>query len=302
MFANRISKENFFTTCNNSSIERLNIKLCRYLLGVHKKSSNHAVRGELGRYPLLITLLHHSFRFYKRLFLSNKFQSLVTISCSDTEVYSYEKSWISVMNKLYKMFNQSTSVRTIMLDLYKKEWNNLMLNLSSDPDSKLRTYAKFKNSFNIENYILQFPLHLRRNLTKLRISAHNLAIETGRYTKPIKTPVEKRTCFHCGGVENELHFISICQLFEEERSLFVKSLNEISTIDFVPTNECLSLILSYLNGDIEVCFLVCNYINSCFDKRTLALNEKREREIFIRPKLTITHSGRHSRRPEKMDL
>ena len=206
------------------------------------------------------------------------------------------------MNKLYKMFNQSTSVKTIMLDLYEKEWNTLMLNLSSDPDSKLRTYAKFKNSFNIENYILQFPLHLRRNLTKLRISAHNLAIETGRYTKPIKTPVEKRTCFHCGGVENELHFISICQLFEEERSLFVKSLNEISTIELVPTNECLSSILSYLNGDIEICFLVCNYINTCFDKRTLALNEKREGEIFKRPKSTATHSGRHSRRPEKMDL
>ena len=91
-------------------------------------------------------------------------------------------------------------------------------------------------------------------------------------------------------------------MFEEERSLFVKSLNEISTIELVPTNECLSSILSYLNGDIEICFLVCNYINTCFDKRTLALNEKREREIFIRPKLTITHSGRHSRRPEKMDL
>ena len=45
LYAHKISRENFFTICNDSPIERLNVKLCRYLLGVHKKSSNNAVRG-----------------------------------------------------------------------------------------------------------------------------------------------------------------------------------------------------------------------------------------------------------------
>ena len=35
-------------------IEKLNVKLCKYVLGVSRKSCNDAVRGELGRYPLVL--------------------------------------------------------------------------------------------------------------------------------------------------------------------------------------------------------------------------------------------------------
>ena len=37
------------------------------------------------------------------------------------------------------------------------------------------------------------PKTLRNKLTKIRISAHSLAIETGRYTKAV-TPSDQRTC------------------------------------------------------------------------------------------------------------
>ena len=49
LYATKTSKDNFFTICNNSPIEKLNIKLCKYILGVPKSSTNDAVRGELGR-------------------------------------------------------------------------------------------------------------------------------------------------------------------------------------------------------------------------------------------------------------
>ena len=37
--------------------EKLELKFCKAILGVHKKASNVAVRGELGRYPTLIYIL-----------------------------------------------------------------------------------------------------------------------------------------------------------------------------------------------------------------------------------------------------
>ena len=83
-------------------------------------------------------------------------------------------------------------------------WNSF-INDCGDGD-KLRTYSKYKSSFKLEKYVLHFPLHKRRNITKLRISAHNLKIETGRYTVP-KTPIENRKCFHFGMIEDEFHFI-----------------------------------------------------------------------------------------------
>ena len=59
-------------------------------------------------------------------------------------------------------------------------------------DGKLRMYSKLKITFTLKKYVLHFPQNVRRNLTKLRISAHNLAIETGRYTKPKKTEIDKK--------------------------------------------------------------------------------------------------------------
>ena len=49
----------------------------------------------------------------------------------------------------------------------------------------------------------------RKSFTRLRISAHNLRIETGRHTYP-KTAVEDRLCRHCDTLDDELHFILKC--------------------------------------------------------------------------------------------
>ena len=40
----------------NPVIEKINVKFCKYLLGINKKASNLAVRGELGRYPLFLLM------------------------------------------------------------------------------------------------------------------------------------------------------------------------------------------------------------------------------------------------------
>ena len=80
---------------------------------------------------------------------------------------------------------------------YETEWLQ-RLNMpgsmnNTNSGNKLRTYCTFKTSFILENYIAQNPLLQRRNLTKLRISNHHLAIETGRYTNP-PTPVHTCCC------------------------------------------------------------------------------------------------------------
>ena len=69
-----------------------------------------------------------------------------------------------------------------------------------------------------------------------------------------------------------------------------------------PTTESFILIISALEGDAEVGLAVCDFINECLLKRTQALSENNEREILLRPEITITHSGRHSYRPAILDL
>ena len=51
--------------------------------------------------------------------------------------------------------------------------------------SKLRTYAKVKTEIGIEKYLISIKnTDIRSKVTKLRLSNHRLAIETGRHTSP----------------------------------------------------------------------------------------------------------------------
>jgi hypothetical protein len=64
------------------------------------------------------------------------------------------------------------------------------------------------------------PKSWKNKLTKIRIRAHSLAIETGRYTKPV-TPSDQRTCKYCKHlVEDEIHFIFQCPQYSIIRSKF----------------------------------------------------------------------------------
>ena len=47
--------------------EKLHLKFCKFLLGVHKISTNFAVQSELGRFPLHFDILKQILRFWHRL-------------------------------------------------------------------------------------------------------------------------------------------------------------------------------------------------------------------------------------------
>ena len=47
--------------------EKLHIHFCKYILGVHKRSSNFAVYSELGRYSLQISILLSTLSYWHRL-------------------------------------------------------------------------------------------------------------------------------------------------------------------------------------------------------------------------------------------
>jgi len=55
---------------------------------------------------------------------------------------------------------------------------------STDGGNKLRTFRTFKNDIKRELYLTEIKDTItRKNITKLRISAHNLHIETGHHVR-----------------------------------------------------------------------------------------------------------------------
>ncbi len=63
-----------------------------------------------------------------------------------------------------------------------------------------------------------YSVTLRTAISRFRLSAHHLAIETGRHTKPL-TPADKRFCLVChdGCVQDEMHHLLMCQPLESYR-------------------------------------------------------------------------------------
>ena len=47
-------------------IEKVNISFCKWLLGIHKYSSNFGVLGEIGRYPLFIDIFKGVVKYYQK--------------------------------------------------------------------------------------------------------------------------------------------------------------------------------------------------------------------------------------------
>ena len=92
---------------------------------------------------------------------------------------------------------------------------------------KLNLYASFKKIYKFESYLDYIQdFTVRCTLAKLRVSAHNLQIETGRFSKNI-TPRDERFCPYCKilnifTVEDEVHFLLACPLFNEERVKFLE--------------------------------------------------------------------------------
>ena len=64
-------------------------------------------------------------------------------------------------------------------------------------DNKLNTFSKIYSNFSLQKYLsFGLPKAKTKELSKLRVSAHELLIERGRYFRP-QVPREKRLCTTC---------------------------------------------------------------------------------------------------------
>ena len=121
----------------------------------------------------------------------------------------------------------------------------------------------------MENYLLfESTCTKRRTLAKLRLSCHNLFIETGRHCFP-KIPAENRICKRCdsGRVEDEKHFFLDCKFYVNERKILFQNLASFSTFHGLSLDEQFIYLISYGNGDRDIYNVVANYVHSAYGRR-----------------------------------
>ena len=249
---------------------------------MQRKSTNAAVRGELGIRPILLSLLSHSVKYW--IYICNSDKSLVKEAY--LESYKLQLPWTNSVQNILDVFKfhdvwtnqgsryQNKIIKSLKISInntYDEKWRNYMRNETS----KLKSYCQFKSQIVLENYLVIIKdLNKRKQFARLRISAHDLHIESGRYKKPTKTPVEERTCKLCDlhEIEDEKHFILFCPRYNDLRNDLYEKLNLFTSFNTLCDNDKFNFIMSCLNGDTEIIHLIINYVNKCFDLRKNLVN------------------------------
>jgi hypothetical protein len=276
-----LNNTNFLTICDKLPSETLHIKVCKLILGVHKKATNNAVRGELGRFPILITMLSLAIKYWWS--LNDKCMkgchSLVIDALidnrklCDTGIFS----WSSGIKGLFNLINrldiwnkpnciQRSSINNVISSNLELVYSNLWYNHINNLQVKLRSYCLFKKSFSLENYVVMFYRSARSHFTKLRISAHNLMIEKGRHVSP-KIEPHNRICTLCNlnSVEDEFHFIMECPFYSTLRIDLLNVFSDIYNLNSMSNIDIFKLIMSV--SDYDCIIPVIKYVRHAFEAR-----------------------------------
>lgn len=261
----------------SKEIERVHLKFCKAILGVKISTCNVAVYGELGRYPMFIARYVSAIKYWFKIqYSDNILLSRIYKDALDKSRRG-KKNWVSGIRNLLNMYGfshvwdnpESTHCVTFLkifkqrlVDCFKQEWH-------SDVQRKpilSHLYVHLKSDFGLEEYlkILQCK-SLRRNFTRLRLSAHNLRIQSERYKR---MPIERqsRLCQIChkNQIEDEFHFILECSEFRDLRHQYIKR--------YFYTRPSMAKLLDLFNSNNKAILTnLCKYVNAALLKRKLRL-------------------------------
>ena len=269
-------------------LEKIHLGYLKNTLKVKPSSTTCAIYAECGRFPLIVKQKYQTIKFWKRI-----------IGLDNAHIV--KKAYNSLL-ELHNLGQQNwcTHVNSILSEVdYQQPWDEQILNnkqlanikeklhkdymsqcLETINDSsrfpKLRTYKLFKREFRLEPYLISPKnIHYSLALLKFRISSHNLHIETGRYSRPNKTPVNERFCHYCSSqaVEDEPHFLLDCSLYDIERKHLFDTVEQrvVSTFSSFPYEDKFIFLMSSVEP--IVVDAMSKYIYISFQKRNMTAGD-----------------------------
>ena len=272
-------------------LEKIHVQIIKWTLGVHKRASNIGCYGEAGRVPLGVKCLPQVLRYF--LHLEATSENLNQFNASEiplsTLAFLEQKKlgmkWYSTLKDI--CIRQSDVQHSNMLSAeaikqncckeFVKFWNSEL-----STRSKLGFYRSVKSEFGYEEYLSLLPRILRMPVTKLRISAHNLNCEKGRYNNNSGNDrLLLKTCSFCMAddapstllhelpfyapiVEDELHVLVTCPKYNLPRSKLPQ----------VVLSHLLRHELSELFRLRQFTFYLGQYVKSIFEMKSKTLKAK----------------------------
>ena len=150
---------------------------------------------------------------------------------NDIEEMPNKTNWASLVKQLlmplgfYEVwFAQGVANIEFLLSVFKQRQNGtFMQNWRERLEGSSR--ANFYNSitqFQLQPYLENINVFkYMQAFSKLRMSSHRLAIESGRWVRPTRIPIDERKCSLCQVLEDEYHFVLECNVYAELRYKYI---------------------------------------------------------------------------------
>ena len=276
---------------SKSAYEKTHLAILKWILGVNKKTSNQAIRGDTGRVPISLTVVKQVLHYFNRVTATSEPEEMSIVQKAVKEQQALNLPWFATLREILNCNeNQSKEVTTKYLS-NEKPGKNIQVQLQRRfielwetefvSNKKLCFYNTIKDNFMEEKYL---QLTQKRNqgkaadLAKLRMSAHRLQIEVGHYQHQ---PPEERVCHLCTTidettieaflqlpflelvVETEEHFLQECPFYTDIRkSLPMNKWSQQNNLLLLLKNDASTL-------------LAARFVSKLFGKREEGLNSLR---------------------------
>ena len=174
-----------------NKIERIHLRFCKRILKIPVNACTAGVYGELARYPLYVARYCRIIQYWCKVIHTDNIILSKLYDLALNDFNNGKKNWVSRVKYLLVYFGYSdvfynlnhSSVKSFqcifkqrVLDCFVQEWYG-----SLDQSVVLEEYRHFKHSFTYEYYLDVVPYDIRFYITRIRLSAHSLRIQTGRY-------------------------------------------------------------------------------------------------------------------------
>ena len=215
------------------AIEKVHLQFCKKLLGVKRTTQNDFVYGELGRVNYQTTRLLNIIKYWLKILHSQEDKYITKIYHmlkDDCEMHNYV-NWCyflkDVLGQLgfYHVWISQTvgdckhflmSVKQRLSDQFVQNWNSRI------NESSRALFYRNISAFEIQPYLKIVNVEkFCKSMSRLRVSSHRLAVETGRWQKPNPIPYGERICNVCSTLDDEFHFVLECVQFRELRIKYI---------------------------------------------------------------------------------
>ena len=207
VFTRKFVPSDFLSEQLKNAIDKLHCVFIKQILDVYSKASNWAMLSETNRSSLIPRIMTRMISDWKHLQDSPSPVIQETVKLSKA---LHEKNHNSetitiiaeVLGETDDFLASTAQRRSALRRILENQWYSIRVKYSQD---KLRLYTILKERPGFETYLSLNNPKLLQAITDLRISAHNLHIETGRYDRKIQ--MERICTLCCEGIGNETHYI-----------------------------------------------------------------------------------------------